>query len=61
MFYLMDYIMEKIISMKKMDDDKYLEWIKKYFTINCEGKSEEWVNHLLSIYKSHLDYGNEII
>lgn len=43
-----------------MDDDKYLEWIKKYFTINCEGKSEEWVNHLLSIYKSHLDYGNEI-
>lgn len=44
----------------KMDDDKYLEWIKKYFTINCEGKSEEWINHLLSIYKSHLDYGNEI-
>ena len=43
-----------------MDDEKYLEWIKKYFTIDCQDKSEEWINHLLLIYKSHLNYGKEI-
>ena len=43
----------------KMDDEKYLSWIKKYFSNECD-KSEEWLNHLLLIYKSHLNYGNEI-
>ena len=43
----------------KMDDEKYLSWIKKYFSNEC-GKSEEWLNHLLLIYKSHLNYGKEI-
>lgn len=43
----------------KMDDEKYLSWIKKYFSNECN-KSEEWFNHLLLIYKSHLNYGKEI-
>ncbi len=43
-----------------LSDEEYLPWIKKYFTNNTEGKSEEWVNKLLLIYKSHIDYGNEI-
>ena len=43
----------------KMDDEKYLSWIKKYFSNECD-KSEEWLNHLLLIYKSDLNYGKEI-
>jgi len=43
----------------KIDDEKYLSWIKKYFSNECD-KSEEWLNHLLLIYKSHLNYGKEI-
>lgn len=43
-----------------MDNDKYLNWIKKYFTNDCANKSEEWLNHLLFIYKTHLTYGKEI-
>ena len=43
----------------KMDDEKYLSWIKKYYSNECD-KSEEWLNHLLLIYKSHLNYGKEI-
>lgn len=45
---------------KNMSDEEYLSWIKKYFTRNCSGKSEEWVNKLLLIYKNHLNYGSEI-
>ena len=43
-----------------MSDEDYLNWIKKYFKNDCTGKSEEWINRLLLIYKSHLNYGNEI-
>ena len=43
-----------------MNDEDYLNWIKKYFTNDCTGKSEEWINRLLLIYKNHLNYGNEI-
>lgn len=45
---------------KNMSDEEYLNWIKKYFTRDCSGKSEEWVNKLLLIYKNHLNYGSEI-
>lgn len=45
---------------KNMSDEDYLSWIKKYFTRDCSGKSEEWVNKLLLIYKNHLNYGSEI-
>lgn len=45
---------------KKMEDEEYLTWIKKYFTRDVSNKTEEWVNKLLLIYKEHLSYGAEI-
>ena len=45
---------------QKMPDEEYLAWIKKYFTKDVSNKSDEWVNRLLLIYKSHLNYGKEI-
>ena len=45
---------------QKMSDEEYLNWIKNFFTRDVSGKSEEWVDKLLLIYKDHLDYGNEI-
>lgn len=45
---------------QKMPDEEYLTWIKKYFTKDVSNKSDEWVNRLLLIYKSHLNYGKEI-
>ena len=43
-----------------LSDEEYLTWIKKYFTNNTEGKTEDWVNRLLLVYKNHIDYGAEI-
>lgn len=43
-----------------MEEDKYLAWIKKYFTRDVSNKSSEWVDKLLLIYKDHLNYGEEI-
>ena len=45
---------------KNMSDEVYLKWIKNYFTMDVSNKSDEWVNTLLMIYKSHLSYGTEI-
>lgn len=45
---------------KKMPDEDYLKWIKKYFTRDVSNKSTEWVDKLLLIYKDHLSYGEEI-
>lgn len=45
---------------KNMEDQKYLEWIKKYFHHDVADKNEDWVDHLLLIYKSHLSYGEQI-
>ena len=43
-----------------LSDEEYLTWIKKYFTNNTEGKTEDWINKLLLVYKNHIDYGAEI-
>ena len=45
---------------KKMSDEEYLSWIKKFFTQDVSDKSEDWIDKLLLIYKDHLNYGNEI-
>ncbi len=45
---------------KELDDEKYLEWVKKYLTLDVSGKSEEWVNKLLITYKDHISCGEEI-
>ena len=44
----------------KMDDNAYLNWIKRFFKHDVSNKSEEWVDKLLLIYKTHLNYGAEI-
>ena len=43
-----------------MDDNEYLNWIKRFFKHDVSNKSEEWVDKLLLIYKTHLNYGAEI-
>lgn len=45
---------------KNMADDAYLTWVKNYFNNPNNRKDEEWVNHLLLIYKNALNYGKEI-
>ncbi len=45
---------------KEMPNDKYLEWIKKYFHNPDNFHDEKWINHLLLIYKNSLNYGQEI-
>ena len=45
---------------KKMPDDQYLNWVKKYFTQDVSTKDAAWVDKLLLIYKDHLNYGEEI-
>ncbi len=43
-----------------LDDDTYLKFIRPFLEYNVDGKSEEWVNRLLLIYKDHISYGKEI-
>ncbi len=45
---------------KNLDDEKYLEFIKPFFTKDVTDKSSEWVDNLLITYKDHLSYGKEI-
>ena len=45
---------------KNMDDKEYLEWVKKYLTLDVASKGEEWINTFLLTYKSHISYGAEI-
>ena len=44
----------------KLEDDKYLDWIKKYFNQDVSDKDEVWLDKLLLIYKDHLNYGEQI-
>lgn len=48
---------------KNMDDDAYLAFVKPFLTEvhDLSSKSEEWINHLLLIYKNHISYGKEIV
>ena len=50
------------IYIKNMEDDKYLEFVKKYIDpkFDLSDKDEEWLNKLLLIYKDHISYGKEI-
>ncbi len=45
---------------KEMNDEDYLNWVKKYFTLDVSNKSEEWINTFLLTYKKHISYGKEI-
>ena len=50
------------IYIKNMEDNKYLEFVKKYIDpkYDLTNKDEEWLNKLLLIYKDHISYGKEI-
>lgn len=47
---------------KKMNNQEYLEYVKPFLkeAYDLSGKSEKWINHLLTIYKDHISYGKEI-
>lgn len=45
---------------KAMEDDKYLEWIKKYLTLDTSDKTDKWINKLLLTYKGHISCGEQI-
>ncbi len=45
---------------KALSDEDYLKFIRPFLTHDVRGKSEEWINKLLLIYKDHLSFGKEI-
>lgn len=48
---------------KNMSDEDYLRFVKPFLAeaYDLSGKSPEWVDHLLRIYKNHISYGKEIV
>ncbi|WBX35815.1 glutamate--tRNA ligase [Mycoplasma capricolum] len=51
------------VYMKKLDDDKYLEFVKSFINTNkfdITSRSETWLNHLLLLYKKELEYAEQI-
>ena len=48
---------------KQMDFDKYVEFVLPFLkdAYDLSDKSEEWVNHLVKIYQSHISYGKQIV
>ncbi|WP_434325235.1 glutamate--tRNA ligase [Mycoplasma capricolum] len=51
------------VYMKKLDDDKYLEFVKSFINtdkFDITSKSETWLNHLLLLYKKELEYAEQI-
>lgn len=45
---------------ENLSDEDYLNWVKKYFTYDVQGKSDKWLDTLLLVYKTHISYGKEI-
>ncbi|WP_434335366.1 glutamate--tRNA ligase [Mycoplasma capricolum subsp. capricolum] len=51
------------VYIKKLDDDKYLEFVKSFINTNkfdITSKTETWLNHLLLLYKKELEYAEQI-
>ncbi|AKX34683.1 glutamyl-tRNA synthetase [Spiroplasma litorale] len=49
--------------MKKMDDQKYVNFVKKFIDVKKYDyltKDSEWLNEILLLYKKELDYGIQI-
>lgn len=48
--------------MKELSEDKYLELVRPFLTsyYDCSNKTEQWIDHLLLLYKEQLSYGKEI-
>lgn len=45
---------------RNLSDEDYLKFIRPFLTLDVTGKSEEWIEKLLLIYKDHISYGKEI-
>ncbi|WFQ92356.1 glutamate--tRNA ligase [Mycoplasma feriruminatoris] len=51
------------VYMKKLDDDKYLEFVKSFIDktrFDISNKSDQWLNHLLLLYKKELEFASQI-
>ena len=48
---------------KKLDDEAYLKLVLPFIkeAYNLNDKSDDWVNHLVTIYKNHISYGKQIV
>ncbi|WP_026389285.1 glutamate--tRNA ligase [[Acholeplasma] multilocale] len=49
--------------MKKMDDDKYLEFVKPFIDqerFDLTGKTDEWINAILMLFKKEIEFGAQI-
>lgn len=48
--------------MKEMTDNEYVDFVRPYLEkfYNVEGKGEDWINHLLLLYKNRLNFASEI-
>lgn len=48
--------------MKDLDEKAYLELVRPFLTsyYDCSKKSQDWIDHLLLLYKDQLSYGKEI-
>lgn len=46
----------------KMSDEDYLHFVRPFLesTYNLSEKTEEWIRHLLLLYKEHIHFGKEI-
>lgn len=47
---------------RKMGNERYLKFVRPFLeqAYDLSGKSEDWINHLLTIYKDHISCGKEI-
>lgn len=48
--------------LKEMTDNEYVDFVRPYLEkfYNVEGKGEDWINHLLLLYKNRLNFASEI-
>ncbi len=48
---------------KNLKDEEYIKLVKPFMeeAYDLSSYSEEWINHLANIYKSHISYGKQII
>lgn len=48
---------------KKMSDQEYLDFVRPFLATgrDLNGKTDEWINHLLLLHKNHLSFGEEIV
>ena len=47
---------------KKLNDEEYIKLVKPFMeeAYDLSSYSDEWINHLANIYKTHISYGKEI-